>query len=446
MRSMNKEGIVAIVSKYVKMMTRASLFVLLWLFLTGQSHRGRRIDVNLTLDNLWQAPSMPAQIPPSFYFLLAIVLLVTGCGAYFIFRLRKQKAEQQYTKIAEEKANMQLEMKLSRMNLKPETMAFLETLLASSNPRDILPIVQSVESFEAKVTEYKKTHKEAKLFKQIFDLRLKLGYEFKNRTVPFVCTQMLSPELKLECRIPHPEKRIVFMTPIIDVGETRLLIKPPTIKGKPVNLKRFPKLVFTILREEDAEYEFTLPVVNQVSDKLDAVILGHSSTISKMFIREAERIPMNMATTFYHLSEAQLGVHEKSSELPAGEPPFKGRIEDMSSGGLKVVASQISVQLRAGDYLAFHLEGANLRENLIARIAAIRSSNGETLLNCQFVKMRDIVRMKINKFLHRIKKQGTQKLRPSPEVSAPPLSSGASKQDRNAAVLKSEERKALLEH
>jgi len=424
-----------------------------WFFLSGQSWRGRRIENKISLDNIFVNQSTPSQIPTSFWVFLTIVTMIALSAVIFMHLQRKQRTEDQFAKIAEEKANMQLEMKLSKMNLDKASKALVEKIVDSSSARDILPMVQSVEFFEEKVKEYKKTHKDSEVFKQILTLRQKLGYEFGNRTVPFICTQMLAPDLKLECRIPHPEKRIMFMTPILDIGETRILIKPPTVKGKAANMKRFPKLIFKIRRDADAEYEFTLPVVNQVSGKMDAVVLGHTTEITKLFIRESERIALNLRTSFSLIPESELDNAEEDGQLEE-DIPFEGNITDMSAGGLKIVAGNLSIQMKTGGFIVFHLEGANLRENLIVQIARVSTDQRKTIINCQFIRMRDLTRMKINKFLHRLKKQNSaqtikqkSKSKPAAVSSAQPQTSSPKpvvQQDRQAAALKKEEREAIL--
>ena len=121
---------------------------------------------------------------------------------------------------------------------------------------------------------------------------------------------------------------------------------------------------------------------------MDAVILGHAKEIHKMFIRESERVVLKIPTTFQLIPAEQLQLDVETDELPEeleSHIQLEGNIVDMSSGGLKVETEHIPNAMRIGDTLVFHLQGANLRDNMIGRIARTLSIDGKFNIHLQFI-------------------------------------------------------------
>ena len=79
------------------------------------------------------------------------------------------------------------------------------------------------------------------------------------------------------------------------------MLRPPTIKKKPVNLKRFPHLTARI-RRQNIDFEFNLPIVNQISEKNHVVIVEHTSVIKKLFVRNYERVELNLVSQIEYVT------------------------------------------------------------------------------------------------------------------------------------------------
>ncbi|MBF0238658.1 MAG: PilZ domain-containing protein [SAR324 cluster bacterium] len=409
---------------------------LIWFCCTAQVG-SKRVDPNINLEAFKFDSGVPIAIPPSFFVFL--IFVIAGIIAVFVLvnRLTKQRYEQKIEKITDDKANLRLEVTLNTRRIEENAQSFIneiaQKVLGASESKDILPLVESNEFFEKTVAEFKGAEPTPDILKKIFLLRQELGFEFSNKSVPFICTQMLSTAAKLECHLPHPSRQVIFMTPILDINESRFMIKPPTVKGQPANLKKFKQLHFRIRRDGDAEYELIAPVINQVGGKINAVVMGHTTRIKKMFIRESERIPTNIAATFYHFTETP-GEPQNLEHFENPEVSFEAMIKDMSLGGLKLDAKTIPESLRNDDLLVFHLKGANLREGIMVRVISVGTNEQEGYtLHLQYNQMRDLTRMKVNKFLYRMKKQNalrqqrrTQQKQPvepsqSPNLSTPTL-------------------------
>ena len=127
----------------------------------------------------------------------------------------------------------------------------------------------------------------------------------------FMCTQMLEPGTHLEFQIRHNKKIIVFLSTILDSNETQLLIKPPTVKRRPANLKQFKELYCMVRRGNEAEYEFKFKILGQLVTDLNAVILRHTKNIRKLQIRVSERLPLNLVMNFKFVTAEKYKIQQQ---------------------------------------------------------------------------------------------------------------------------------------
>ncbi len=445
-------------AKVIERLTLLTIPFVLWFMLSGQfrkSYEGRPQALdggNLSVFKFKQ-PKVAVSTPEWVYWATGGGLLAVALGFVFLIRFKKYQEEMQRKKVAEEKAHLRLDVILSKLNIILPERKLLEALAnGASHPDDILPLVESVEDFEGKVTEFKKTKPDAKVLKSIYNLRHKLGFDVNNKRANFISTQMLAGGIKLECQIPHPTKQVLFVSTILTVSENGILLKPPTVKKKPVNLKRYPHLVCRIRRGEEADYEFQLPILNQIFGKPNAIVLGHTNNIKKMFIRESERVKVDIFTTFYAMTEEKLnslgtGVSITKSDIALES--VNGQIVDMSVGGLKAEVEKLPKNFEEGDLLIFHIQGANLREDMKARVLKINPRGSEYDIHMQFFRTRELERLKIKKFIFRTQKQtqqtNTQSAPPSTEQSSmaskpkmspdmPKASDSVSSNERNALL------------
>jgi hypothetical protein len=180
-----------------------------------------------------------------------------------------------------------------------EEREFFPKLCNTSDAIELLPVIMSSEKFEKIVEDYKKSDRFSKLdLARIFLLRRSLQFTFKNTAVGFSCSQMIEGGTHLECQIHHKGKNVVFTTSVLDSNETQLLIKPPTVKRRPANMKQFFELYCNIRRGEDADYEFKFKIIGQLAKDLNAVILRHTNNIHRLHIRVSERLPMDLEMDF----------------------------------------------------------------------------------------------------------------------------------------------------
>lgn len=391
-------------SNSLKLRFRLTLLPLAWLMLCGID-RGPK-ESNFALGDLQANYEGPSVIPTSFYFLLAFVI-AAGVGGFFLLRYIRAKQEQEeLDQIVDEQAQLELDTELEARRVSEENREFLRELCDTEDPVELVPVIMSFEEFEKVVEEFKASPRfRAPALAQIFNLRKALGFTIKNSEYAFLCTQMLLNGTKLECQIHSKGKSVAFMTSVLDANETELLIKPPMVKRRPANLKQFPEIACRLRREGDADYDFTLRVLDQITDEMNAVVLEQSKHIRTMRIRQSERISVNIEMDFQLVSEAQYEL-EKMEEQSRGEHiPITAKVVDMSGGGIKLQISKMPARpIITGDVLVFHLARSSLRQDLAAGVLQVVPRGGLFDLHTTFREMDTLTRIKINQYLDRVQK------------------------------------------
>ena len=393
-------------SNSLKLRFRLTLLPLAWLMLCGIDRGPKPGYEGFSLGDLQANYEGPSVIPTSFYFLLAFVI-AAGVGGFFLLRYIRAKQEQEeLDQIVDDQAQLELDTELEARRVSEENREFLRKLCDTEDPVELVPVIMSFEEFEKVVEEFKASPRfRAPALAQIFNLRKALGFTIKNSEYAFLCTQMLLNGTKLECQIHSKGKSVAFMTSVLDANETELLIKPPTVKGRPANLKQFPEIACRLRREGDADYDFTLRVLDQITDEMNAVVLEQSKHIRTMRIRQSERISVNIEMDFQLVSEAQYEL-EKMEEQSRGEHiPITAKVVDMSAGGIKLQISKMPARpIITGDVLVFHLARSSLRQDLAAGVLQVVPRGGLFDLHTTFREMDTLTRIKINQYLDRVQK------------------------------------------
>ena len=393
-------------SNSLKLRFRLTLLPLAWLMLCGIERGPKPGYEGFSLGDLQANYEGPSVIPTSFYYLLAFVI-AAGVGGFFLLRYIRAKQEQEeLDQIVDDQAQLELDTELEARRVSKENREFLRELCDTEDPVELVPVIMSFEEFEKVVEEFKASPRfRAPALAQIFNLRKALGFTIKNSEYAFLCTQMLLNGTKLECQIYSKGKSVAFMTSVLDANETELLIKPPTVKGRPANLKQFPEIACRLRREGDADYDFTLRVLDQITDEMNAVVLEQSKHIRTMRIRQSERISVNIEMDFQLVSEAQYEL-EKMEEQSRGEHiPITAKVVDMSAGGIKLQISKMPARpIITGDVLVFHLARSSLRQDLAAGVLQVVPRGGLFDLHTTFREMDTLTRIKINQYLDRVQK------------------------------------------
>ena len=379
-----------------------------WLLLCGISRSPKEAKFglqDLQATNMLQTMPPLSEIPLSFYLLAAAFVGSIAGGIFLVRYLHKRKIREDLEQIAEDQAQLSVDSEFEARQVDDEDRDFLTKLCGTRGPAELLPVIMSAEIFEQTVADYKNSVNFSKGdLNKIFLLRKSLQFSFKNTDAGFSCTQMLEAGTQLEFQIRHKQKKIVFMSTILDSNETQLLIKPPTVKRRPANIKQFKELYCNIRRGNDADYEFKFKITGQLKTDLNAVILRHTNKIRKLQIRISERLPMDLQMDFQLLSAEQFEMEQKFDLGRLQHQKLSGIIKDMSAGGLKVHLHELPPQgINKSDVFLFHLPYASLRENLAATVLDVIPHNGEIDLHFVFRDIDMLTHMKLNQYLHRKK-------------------------------------------
>ena len=265
--------------------------------------------------------------------------------------------------------------------------------------------------------EFREANPDDPAVKRIPQLRQRLGYGFGNLRNPFTNTRMLQPGLRMQCTVPHPKRPVRFVTTLLGGGERSFFVRPPTSKGKPVNLSRFPSLTFKVAREQDAEYEFTSNILGQTQTGTNAVAMEHTSSVQKLLFRNAPRIPMAIDVQFFVIKQ-EIAAERKHRVFKRQESQYSlhGRIEDLSLGGLRLVSELPEQRPAEGDILVFQLPQAHIKEDLVSEIIEILTPSPDRIvLRAQLIGTKELNRLKLSKFLQDQKEaQGLTLEEPAP--------------------------------
>ena len=315
--------------------------------------------------------------------------------AYYFSRQRRQERERR-----RKHAGDRLQVAFRDMNLGPAELALLSQVTGSDDPSRAMALVETRAEFEAAVKAFRESHPGNPALGKLGMLRQRLGFGFANLRVPFTDSRMLPVGQKLQCRIQHAKREVSFVTAVVGSSETQFWIRPPHAKGKPVSLERFGELGFRVARENDAEYEFTCRVAGQAPSAMRAVALEHSETIRRMFFRNAPRIPVDIPMEFYVVRKD--ATEKTALQLRARDAQYtvKAALKDLSVGGGLVFAKQDSGTPQEGDTLIFQLPAAQIREDLVAEVVrTVPRAEGERQLHLQFAGLKELDRLKLNKYL-----------------------------------------------
>ena len=376
---------------------------LLWFWLCGQKSAAG----NFELSDLSATYDAPAVIPTSFYVGVAFAI-TAAVGGFFGLRFYRAKMEElEQIRIKREQTDMTLHTLYESLKMSEDEVELVHRLGNKREAEEILSMMRSNKLFEEAVNELiEEGSLDAELMAAIHAMRTKLQFNLTNKDCEVINTKMLLPNMRVECSVTAKGRQLAFISLIKEVSERGVRIDPPMIKRRPANLLQFKVIKCRVRRQGDADYEFALRVEEQKTETPGIVWLGHSSDIRKMAIRESERLELNQDALFRRVEASEYEPEMRSVHGSADAYKIKGKIIDMSAGGMKLAITQkLEDPLKNGEILLFHLSGASLRENMAATVLATIPSGKQLNVHLQFRDSNALTRIKLLQFLHRYKKQ-----------------------------------------
>ena len=293
------------------------------------------------------------------------------------YLLRKAEAQQQELELSED-ASYRIVALAKAANTVPEK------LLSSNN------------AFEKAVKKIKKISPSDPLLIKIPGLREDMGYIFFNRRAQFICTQMLQSGQKLRVGVKAKGKSHSYVGTILSSTEYEFWVKPPTVKGKTVNLSKFKSFDFSIFRKNDGEYQFTSKLKSQVTSPMDALVMGHVDRIKKLHTREHDRYLLKFKRKFHIIYSSRRGKPAKKSD---DNLQFLGTVVDISIGGLKFTLDSLPEKMTEGVNVVFKLEEAKIKNKISAEVVRIAEEGNSKNVHLQFQDLSELNRLYLQKFI-----------------------------------------------
>lgn len=248
-------------------------------------------------------------------------------------------------------------------------------------------LLESNKVFEMAVAKLIKNSSTDPLLLKIPSLREDLGYTFYSRKAKFICTQMLQTGQKLRIGVNFKGKSHYYVGTILNINEDEFWVKPPTVKGKSVDLSKFKSFNFSVFRKNDGEYRFACKLKSQITTPANALVMAHVKKIKKLKTREHERYLLKFKREF-HFSDLKI---EKSA--------CEGIVVDISIGGLKFQVKEIPEGAAKGMSVFFSMNEANISQEIRAEIVRMSKKGDQSFVHLQFQDMSELNRLHLQKFV-----------------------------------------------
>lgn len=348
--------------------------------------------------SFWHIEKGGSAASNTFVITLMMVLLAAAAVAGIVMYVRSRIQANQRTR---GRAQQRLKGVIEELGLSGEDMALISAL---TSDKDVMAQVAALESraaFEGAVHAFRDRRPEDPALRRVNALRQRLGFGFNNVRNPMNDTRMLPMGIKLQCRIGLPKRTVTFLTVLLGTNERQMSVRPPKAKGKPVDLSRFPTLTFRVSRENDAEYEFTCRLLGQSKSGVQAVGLAHTNEIRRLLFRNAVRVTVDFGAQFYVVRQDAIEDKARAALRPQdSQYVMAGQLRDVSIGGALALIADASQAPETGDMVIYRMPEAQVQTDLVAQVVKkVARSDGQTQIHLQFVGLKELDRLKLNRFI-----------------------------------------------
>jgi len=303
-----------------------------------------------------------------------------------------------HKKLKRAQANYKKKKEESRLQQLDVSAGALQTIqdLAKHTKKSAADLLSSNHYFESAVNSLQKKAANSPLLTQIPGLRDELGYVFFNRRVPFITSKMLQPGQKVRVGVTVKGKGHSYVATVLNSTEEELWVKPPTVKGKTVNLLKFKQLNFSVFRKNDGEYRFSCTLRTQIQTPVHAVVTNHSTSIKKLQTREYDRYVLQFQRKFFFIVSKAGG---KTNEKGYAGVSCMGQVQDISLGGLRIFIKELPPKVQVGTSVVFFLKEAAIKKELQAKIVRLSMQENTQSIHLQFVGLTELNRLHLQKFI-----------------------------------------------
>jgi c-di-GMP-binding flagellar brake protein YcgR len=332
---------------------------------------------------------------------IIVIMVVILAGAAVAAIVLYVRGRIQASQRARERAQIRLKGVVEELGMSPDDMALISALTSETNVMAQVAALESRAAFEGAVRAFRDARPEDPALRRVNALRQRLGFGFTNVRNPMNDTRMLPVGIKLQCRIGLPNRTISFLTVLLGTNERQMSVRPPKSKGKAVDLTRFPTLTFRVSRENDAEYEFACRVLGQSKSGVQAVGIAHTNEIRRLLFRNAVRVPVEFSAQFYVVRQDAIEDKARAALRPQdSQYVLTVQMRDVSIGGGLALVADPDQAPDTGDMVIFRLPEAQVQSDLVAQVVRKSSrSDGQAQLHLQFAGLKELDRLKLNRFI-----------------------------------------------
>lgn len=388
----------------MKLLSKGTLSLcclILLFFYSCESPRDRRVEPAPFTENTFKFDvprevENPIEPYQGFLVVLILVALTIGVYRYYQRTIKGKKEDIQNTYYHRQFENVSKQLHLSQR----EKGFLLYLARTKTDFKKVLSIVNDNYAFEEVVQQAKAEESNPQFLFQLFHLRYRLGFDFHNRRIPFICTQMLPVGTKVDCWITIENANHHFTSTVLWSTETHLFLRPPMKEHRALAFPEVAKIMCVIRRGWSQDEYFQLSYIQQISGAMDALVMKHTNHIQELPVKNAKKIELEMKMTFYiatdqyFVSFPQKRVHLHTEELPA----IEGKIIDLSLGGANIMIASLPKDIYLSDLIVFTLPFVQ-ETPMIARIVYLEPQREETELQVRFLSLQPVEREKLAQFL-----------------------------------------------
>lgn len=266
-------------------------------------------------------------------------------------------------------------------------------LIELANKAGTVPerLITSNREFEKAVLKINEMVPKEPLVQQLPGLREDLGFIFYNRRAPFITSKMLTAGNKVRVGMVIKTKKHSYVSTILNTSESEFWVKPPTAKGKVVNLRKFKSLEFRVFRRSDGEFQFFCNVKKQITQPVHAIVLEHCDDIKRLPKRKDDRYRVQFERKIFFVNSLE---QEEESNISCS-----AIVVDISLGGMKFNVKDLPVEAAVGTTVVFELKEAKIKHSIHGNI--VRTSKHEKLISShvQFTDLSELDRLYLQKFI-----------------------------------------------
>ncbi|MDH5560191.1 MAG: PilZ domain-containing protein [Deltaproteobacteria bacterium] len=320
------------------------------------------------------------------YFFIGLAVLIIVLG--LVFYIHKIRSKNQFLQAQKNYQKKRQEMLIQTQNISDDAGKDID-YLAKMTAADISKLIDDHKYYEKMASKFAKKFPHDPFITRISQIRQELGFTFDNQKAKFITSKMLLNGQKVRVGVKYKGKAHNYVGTILNTFESEFWVKPPTVKGKVIDLTQFRHLQFRVYRKNDGEYSFQGDLISQITKPVNAIVVPHSDKIKRLRLREQDRYEISFEKKFYFLLP----------DAGKGDDATKGIVQDLSVGGIKMSVENLPSNVIVGTNIVLDLSEADIKNEIQASIVRINTAGTENYIHMQFNNLSELNRLNLQKFI-----------------------------------------------